>query len=263
MNTKYKLTACAIALKRPSKPIAVRVTIHLSVALSAPVYVGTMRRYMSRPLIQKSKADLEMHLDLLDMKQKQANVIEAHLAGRQSKVAANQSRTVMIFTIFTIIFLPLSFFASVFGINSKEWSGDGNNYLPLHNIFTYMVAISLAVIVVALLAAFSNPSRKLAMRTWKFIAFAFLKIFRPKSLKPIDKGGGIAGGYGRGAKEDLEKGVVETEVRVKESQRLGAVSRTQSIGYWDEKFERDMQKDGVGMSNGGKGLGINGCAVHE
>ena len=53
--------------------------------------------------------------DLLDMKQKQANIVEAHLAREQTEVAADQSRSVMIFTIFTIIFLPLSFFASVFG----------------------------------------------------------------------------------------------------------------------------------------------------
>ena len=43
------------------------------------------------------------------MKQKQANIVEAHLAREQTEVAADQSRSVMIFTIFTIIFLPLSF----------------------------------------------------------------------------------------------------------------------------------------------------------
>lgn len=53
--------------------------------------------------------------ELLDMKQKQANIVEAHLAREQTEVAADQSRSVMIFTIFTIIFLPLSFFATVFG----------------------------------------------------------------------------------------------------------------------------------------------------
>ena len=53
--------------------------------------------------------------ELLDMKQKQANIVEAHFARKQTEVAADQSRSVMIFTIFTIIFLPLSFFASVFG----------------------------------------------------------------------------------------------------------------------------------------------------
>ena len=162
------------------------------------------------------------------------------------------------------IFL-VSFFASVFGINSKEWSGNGNNYLPLHNIFTYMLTISLAVIIVALLAAFSKPARKLAMRTWKVIAFPFLKVFKPSSSRGDGGGGtdpGRSGGYGRGFKEDLEKGVVETEGRRKESERLSAISRTQSMHYWDEKFVRDMQKDGVGDGDGGTGLGINGCAVH-
>lgn len=75
--------------------------------------------------------------DLLDMKQRQANVLEAYLAREQAEVATGQSRSVLIFTIFTITFLSLSFFASVFGINSCEWL-DGY-YLPLHQIFTYLV----------------------------------------------------------------------------------------------------------------------------
>lgn len=41
--------------------------------------------------------------ELLDMKQKQANVDEAHLARQQTEVAADQSRSIMIFTIFTIM----------------------------------------------------------------------------------------------------------------------------------------------------------------
>ena len=57
----------------------------------------------------------ETFRELLDMEQNQASIVEAHLAREQAEVAADQSRSVMIFTIFTIIFLPLSFFASVFG----------------------------------------------------------------------------------------------------------------------------------------------------
>ena len=41
--------------------------------------------------------------ELLDMKQKQANVDEAHLARQQTEVAADQSRSIMIFTVFTIM----------------------------------------------------------------------------------------------------------------------------------------------------------------
>lgn len=66
-------------------------------------------------MLTSTRAAQKAFKDLLDMKQKQANIVEAHLAREQTEVAADQSRSVMIFTIFTIIFLPLSFFASVFG----------------------------------------------------------------------------------------------------------------------------------------------------
>lgn len=39
------------------------------------------------------------------MKQKQANVDEAYLARKSQLVAADQSRAVMVFTVFTIIFV--------------------------------------------------------------------------------------------------------------------------------------------------------------
>lgn len=106
--------------------------------------------------------------DLLDMKQKQANIVEAHLAREHAEVAADQSRSVMIFTIFTIIFLPLSFFASVFGINVREWSGTSSNP-SLHSVFVYMGSISVAVIVVALLLAFNRPFRKAVQGSWKWL----------------------------------------------------------------------------------------------
>ena len=66
-------------------------------------------------MLKGAQAAQKAFKELLDMKQKQANIVEAFLARESTEVAADQSRSVMIFTIFTIIFLPLSFFASVFG----------------------------------------------------------------------------------------------------------------------------------------------------
>ncbi|MCJ1293387.1 hypothetical protein MMC34_004941 [Xylographa carneopallida] len=115
---------------------------------------------------------------LLDMKQKQANIVEAHLAREQTEVAADQSRSVMIFTIFTIIFLPLSFFASVFGMNVSEWSGVNSNISSYH-AFLYMGTISLAVIIVALLVAFNKYTRRILQRIWKKMAGPMAR-FLPK-----------------------------------------------------------------------------------
>lgn len=90
---------------------------------------------------------------LLDLKQKQANVDEAKAARWQAEETQNQSRSLMVFTIFTVMyaplqsfssltsqrtnvhsFLPLSFFTSLFGINAREWSGQQEN-LPLAEMF--------------------------------------------------------------------------------------------------------------------------------
>ena len=134
-------------------------------------------------MLKSARMAQQAFKELLDMKQKQANVVEAHLAREQTEVATDQSRSVMIFTIFTIIFLPLSFFASVFGINAREWSGDGNNYLSLHQIFTYMGAISLGVIVIALLVAFSRHSRRAVQKVWQKIARPLFVIGRARLKK--------------------------------------------------------------------------------
>lgn len=114
-------------------------------------------------MLKSAETAKKAYKELLDMKQKQANIDEMHLTREQTEVAADQSRSIMIFTIFTIIFLPLSFFASVFGINAREWSGTSTN-LSLHNIFLYMGTISLAVIIVALLVAFNKFSRRITQK---------------------------------------------------------------------------------------------------
>ena len=124
---------------------------------------------------KSAEAAQEAFEKLLDMKQKQANIVEAHLAREQNEVAAEQSRSVMIFTIFTIIFLPLSFFASVFGINAREWSNIPTNP-SLHRILVYMGSISLAVIIIALLVAFNRATRKIVQRAWRWIGAPVTKL---------------------------------------------------------------------------------------
>ena len=43
---------------------------------------------------------------------------------KQAEEAVRQGRTIMVFTIFTIIFLPLSFMSSVCGMNNVEFGDD-------------------------------------------------------------------------------------------------------------------------------------------
>ncbi|KAL4917162.1 hypothetical protein BDW62DRAFT_184271 [Aspergillus aurantiobrunneus] len=117
--------------------------------------------------------------NLLDLKQKQANVDESRLARWEAEVTQSQSRAVMVFTIFTVIFLPLSFFTSLFGINAREWSGEPTN-LTLRTMLSIAGPVSVAVIGSALLIAFSERLRDSLLKTQK-IFFGLCKdlIFLP------------------------------------------------------------------------------------
>ncbi|KAF4163701.1 hypothetical protein CNMCM6936_000488 [Aspergillus lentulus] len=97
--------------------------------------------------------------NLLDLKQKQANVDESRLARWEAEVTQTQSRSVMVFTIFTVIFLPLSFFTSLFGINVREWSGTEANP-NFRQMFLIAGPSSVAIIVIALLLAFNETLRE-------------------------------------------------------------------------------------------------------
>ena len=55
--------------------------------------------------------------NLLDLKQKHANAIEARYAREQTYGASRQTKTLMVFTIVTVIFLPLTFIAALFTID--------------------------------------------------------------------------------------------------------------------------------------------------
>ncbi|KAF7587154.1 hypothetical protein BBP40_007662 [Aspergillus hancockii] len=102
--------------------------------------------------------------NLLDLKQKQANVDESRITRWQAEVAQNQSQSVMVFTIFTVIFLPLSFFTSLFGVNVREWSGEETN-----PDWAYMLSVSgptsAAIILIALSMAFSERLRDSVVKT--------------------------------------------------------------------------------------------------
>ncbi|OKP10792.1 hypothetical protein PENSUB_3612 [Penicillium subrubescens] len=103
---------------------------------------------------------------LLDLKQKQANVDEAKMARWQAEETQNQSRSLMVFTIFTVIFLPLSFFTSLFGINVREWSGTPEN-LTIAQMLEIAAPASFAIIGIALLMAFSGSLRQKVTKSHK------------------------------------------------------------------------------------------------
>ncbi|KAF2664710.1 hypothetical protein BT63DRAFT_418056 [Microthyrium microscopicum] len=64
---------------------------------------------------------------LFDMKQRQANALEAHISAKVAQDGERQSVTIMVFTVVTIIFLPLSFMSSFFALSVREWPRDPQN----------------------------------------------------------------------------------------------------------------------------------------
>ncbi|KAJ5902932.1 hypothetical protein N7495_003460 [Penicillium taxi] len=91
---------------------------------------------------------------LLDLKQKQANIQEA-LNTRE------QTDTVMVFTVITIIFLPASFLTSLFALNVSEFPHvNGNLQYRGSRIFPIIFCISLGVSLVFSIFAFNWNSLK-------------------------------------------------------------------------------------------------------
>lgn len=88
---------------------------------------------------------------LLDLKQKHSNALEARFARDQAVIAAKQGQTVMVFTIVTIIFLPMSFVAAFFAINVEELQGT----LTIPYVSKYLFGIGLGISIPLIAMAFT------------------------------------------------------------------------------------------------------------
>lgn len=89
-------------------------------------------------------------MHLLDLKQKHCNALEARFAGEQAAVTAKQGQSILVITIVTIVFLPLSFIASFFSIDIDRWvNGLTVGYVSKY-IFGIGLGISIPLIVMAL-----------------------------------------------------------------------------------------------------------------
>ncbi|KAL3447367.1 hypothetical protein BJX65DRAFT_308092 [Aspergillus insuetus] len=192
--------------------------------------------------------------NLLDLKQKQANVDESRLARWEAEVTQSQSRAVMVFTIFTVIFLPLSFFTSLFGINAREWSGEPTN-LTLNTMLTIAGPTSVAVIVSALLIAFSERLRDMLLKLQKiFWGLCKDMIFAPVAVH-------LRHHSSKGKSASAEKtSVASTRTRTSRmGDRFGRYLATWRYreGVDDDFWKRDDEKsstlNGVGYGDGAGG----------
>jgi Mg2+ and Co2+ transporter CorA len=95
--------------------------------------------------------------DLLTLEQQQASIIEATAALHRADETVKQGRTIMVFTVITIIFLPLSFMSSVFGMNAKELSGSDGGVMSLKAQFRLMCMFHSSVLYTC---SHTNPDYK-------------------------------------------------------------------------------------------------------
>ncbi|KAI7779467.1 hypothetical protein LA080_000847 [Diaporthe eres] len=109
-------------------------------------------------LERSAKSTAEMVKDLLELKQQQAGVVQAWQSVKYSNEAMRQGRSILVFTIVTIVFLPLSFMSRIFGMNAIDFGGS-DNVMHLRDQFTYMFSISAGVIVLTLLFSISTSVR--------------------------------------------------------------------------------------------------------
>ncbi|KAL8734987.1 MAG: hypothetical protein Q9166_001112 [cf. Caloplaca sp. 2 TL-2023] len=83
---------------------------------------------------------------LLDLKQKHANAFEARFARDQAAFTGRQGQTIMVFTLVTIVFLPMSFIAAVFAIPVRDFPRqDGAPSIPFSYVSKVMFGVGLAI----------------------------------------------------------------------------------------------------------------------
>jgi hypothetical protein len=97
---------------------------------------------------------------LLDLQQKQATVWEARSTREGARATSRQGNVMVIFTMVTIIFLPLSFCASFFALDVKEFPIDdkGQTSWPIHRLSGYLFGVSFAVIIPFIALAFGTET---------------------------------------------------------------------------------------------------------
>ena len=124
-----------------------------------------------RSMIDRANATYNATLDVLSLKQQQANISEARSSRRaaqemekmakEAKKSAEesekQSYSIMLFTVVTIFFLPMSSIASIFGVNAVEF---GQGKVHLSTIFAYVIPISVFVVYISFFLAFNHKARR-------------------------------------------------------------------------------------------------------
>jgi Mg2+ and Co2+ transporter CorA len=132
--------------------------------------IGQQKELVSLHILDIQRMDKQARtvnanlLQVLDLKQKHANALEARFqrdqaqaTAKQALITAKQGQILMSFTIVTIFFLPMSFMASFFTINVIEFPHDpsnGGNGIPLSYVSKYIFGIGFGISIPLIAVAF-------------------------------------------------------------------------------------------------------------
>ncbi|KAK5993889.1 Protein SERAC1-like protein [Cladobotryum mycophilum] len=175
-------------------------------------------------MIRRVRSTRDDYDKLLQMVQRQAQVDEVRLSRLHADLASAQSRSVLIFTTFTVIFLPLQFFTGIFGMNTREWGGGDN--LPLKEIGEIALPASVFLIVFTLFVAWSTNVRQafrwVGRRNGRGMRWAYVILWRPLARRMVNM---MAGGKkrrqgGRGEESSGKGGAVREASDFWERHRL-------------------------------------------
>ncbi|KAK5658057.1 hypothetical protein OQA88_2613 [Cercophora sp. LCS_1] len=118
--------------------------------------VGENRKRISG-MIDSAKRVQEDLKQLLDFKQQQSNAWEMKYSRHLAQQGRRQNNIMLVFTLVTIVFLPLSFMSSFFAIGIAEFPKDetsGEIAWPLGVVAAWLFGISIAVSLPMILSAF-------------------------------------------------------------------------------------------------------------
>ncbi|KAF4595977.1 ankyrin repeat protein [Ophiocordyceps camponoti-floridani] len=155
-------------------------------------------------MVQRVRSTRDDYDKLLQMVQRQAQVDEVRLSRLHADLAGAQSRSVTIFTTFTVIFLPLTFFTGLFGMNTRQWGGGGN--LPLETIASVSLPSSFVIVGVALVIAYSSSVRTLPRRIARRVLALMVGLAAAAAAAPsVDRfgDGSVAGRRRRGPEREV------------------------------------------------------------
>ncbi|KAK1676416.1 hypothetical protein BDP55DRAFT_104084 [Colletotrichum godetiae] len=92
---------------------------------------------------------------LMDLKQKRGSLSEAYYARESARDTAKQGKTVIVFTVVTILFLPVSFIAAMFAINTNGYPLDENDRIPFDYLVKHIMTIGLGLSIPLIIIAFN------------------------------------------------------------------------------------------------------------